>query len=68
MSKEELEKKVNELERRVNWLYQMLAKQTKVNDMLINGLSGLTNTVQTNTEILEHHTKLFHDITHSMKD
>lgn len=62
------EKRILELERRVDWLYQMLAKQTKVNDMLINGLSGLTNTVQTNTEILRLHTELFHDFTDIMTE
>lgn len=62
------EKRILELERRVDWLYQMLAKQTKVNDKLIDGLGRLTNAVQTNTEILELHTRLFHDLTDIMTE
>ena len=57
------EERILELERKVDWLYEMLAKQTKVNGKLIDGLGGLTNAVQTNTEILEFHTKILHDLT-----
>lgn len=62
------EKRIMELERRVDWLYQMLAKQTKVNDKLIDGLGRLTNAVQTSTEILEFHTKMLHDLTEIMTE
>ena len=62
------EKRILELERKVDWLYQMLAKQTKVNDMLINGLSDLTDIVRTNTEILRFYTELFHDFTDIMTE
>ena len=57
------EKRMMELERKVDWLYEILAEQTKVNGKLIEGLGGLTNAVQTNTEILEFHTKILHDLT-----
>ena len=62
------EKRILELERKVDWLYEMLAKQTKVNGKLIDGLGGLTNAVQTNTGILEFHTKILHDLTEIMTE
>lgn len=62
------EKRMMELERRVDWLYEMLAKQTKVNDKLVDGLGRLTNAVQTNTEILGLHTQLFRDFTDIMTE
>lgn len=62
------EERILELERKVDWLYEMLAKQTKVNGKLIDGLGGLTNAVQTNTGILEFHTKILHDLTEIMTE